>query len=83
MTPEDANEVARLTQEAVDLLGALALRKRTKLGRRESYALEDGLFAVLEALNNLKVDPPLTEAQIAAVVRVAEVAARVKDDGTS
>ncbi len=78
MTPEETflkTEVEALLWRSVELLGAIALRKRTRLTRREAYTLEDELFAVLELLNDLKVEP-VTARQAAAVKRVAEVVAR-------
>ncbi len=47
-------QVESLLARAVDLLGRHALKKRSKLSRREAYDLEDGLFEVLEELNDLR-----------------------------
>ncbi len=51
-------KIEGLLTRAVDLLGALALKQRQKLSRRAAFDLEDGLFAVLEELNDLREKAP-------------------------
>ena len=43
-----------LVEISVDVLGRMALRRRNKLWAHEVHQLEDELFEVLAALNNLK-----------------------------
>lgn len=86
MTPVDIDSdtyIASLLWEAVDLLGAIALRKRTRLSRREAYRLEDGLFSVLEKLNDLKVKAPEKVGVAATVVADAVRGKGVRRDGTA
>jgi len=46
--------IEELLAKAVNLLGQIALRKRSKLSRYQAYALGQELFGVLEELNDLR-----------------------------
>jgi len=51
-------EIERHLWCAVDLLGRMALSRRSRMHPRDARTLEDELFAVLEALNDLKEKAP-------------------------
>ncbi len=47
------DEVGLLLEDAIRILGRMALRKRNKLWKHQVRQLEDELFAVLEKLNDV------------------------------
>ncbi len=51
---ESPTETEALLYEAINVLGRMALRKRSKLWAHDVRQLEDELFEVLEALSNVR-----------------------------